>query len=65
MGWDHLRSGWTRIKASVRNRTTPTSSDSIVSAEQRRQRRDELVKQIQTLARDEVRRQSANPRRKS
>jgi len=64
MGWERLRSGWTRIKASVRNRNRPTSSDSIVSAEQRRRRRDELVKQIQQMARDEVRRDSDDSGRK-
>jgi hypothetical protein len=65
MDWERLRSGWTRIKASVRNRQAPTSSDSIVSAEQRRRRRDELVKQIQQIARDEYRRQGSDPGRKS
>jgi hypothetical protein len=65
MGWEHLRAGWTRIKASVRNRNAPGPSNSTDITERRRQRRDELVKQIQQIARDEARRQSADPGRKS
>jgi len=65
MGWERLRAGWTRIKASVRKLKSPATSDSPDGVERRRQRRDELVRQIQQIARDEARRQSADPGRKS
>lgn len=65
MGWERLRAGWTRIKASVRNLKALTPSESIDSVARRRQRRDELVRQIQQIARDEAHRQGADPGRKS
>jgi hypothetical protein len=65
MTWDRLQAGWSRVKAMIRNRQPGYPSNSSESTEQRRRRREELIEQIQKMARDEARTDAVDPGRRN
>ena len=58
-----LHAGWERVKAMIRNRGARTPSNGI-DAVDRSRRREELVEQIQKMAREELRAREAQLRRR-
>lgn len=58
-GGGRLDAGWERVKAMIRNRGARTPSNGI-NAVDRSRRREELVEQIQKMAREELRARDAD-----